>query len=333
MEFRRETMDVEFLDPRNGFEPASARVEVRWDPLTGQSSRLLPPAGMLHRSDFDLAALAEKTSPTCPFCAPRIEAAVPRYPAGLVPEGRIKVGEALLFPNLIPYSRHSPVSVYSPNRHFLPLSDMTAGLVADNLAVHVAFCRAVAEADPEAKWASINANHMLPSGSSIFHPHFQGGIHSSPTNMQRLLAEVPAERFEAYLRAETDAGERFIGEIGGTIWLAAFSPLGFADIRAFVPGTAAPHELSDAQVQDLGAGIAAALNLYADLGFESFNLAIYGAPAGTPGYPLNLRLLCRSNLEPLYRSDTMWMDKVHWEPVCDIWPEELAQQARSRFLG
>jgi galactose-1-phosphate uridylyltransferase len=331
MEFRRQEVKVEILDPRRGFEPAISRLEVRWDPLTGHTSRLIPPSGLLPRSDFDLAALAKETAPTCPFCSPRIEEAVPRFPPAILPEGRVRVGEAVLFPNLLPYSQYSTVSVYSPDRHYLPLSAMTPRLVADNLTTQVLFDRAVGAADPAAGWASINANHMLPSGSSVFHPHFQGGVNPTPTNMQRQLADVPPERFAAYLEAERKAGERLLGEIGGTLWLAAFAPVGFAELRAFVPGVASPAELTPDLVEDLGEGIATALNFYAELGLESFNMGLYGAPPGTPGYVLNLRLVCRSNLEPLYRSDIAWLDKVHWEPAVDISPEDLAQRAGSRF--
>jgi galactose-1-phosphate uridylyltransferase len=205
--------------------------------------------------------------------------------------------------------------------------------VADNLATQVAFDRAVLAYDSEARWASINANHMLPSGSSLFHPHFQGGVNPTPTNVQRLLAATPPERFTDYLEAERSAGERYLGEIGGVVWLTAFAPLGPGELRAFIPGVVSPAELGVDLVEALGEGIATALNFYAGLGFESFNMALYGAPADTPGYVLNLRMVCRSNLEPLYRSDVAWLDKVHWEPAVDISPEELAHQAGSRFRG
>jgi galactose-1-phosphate uridylyltransferase len=85
-------------------------------------------------------------------------------------------------------------------------------------------------------------------------------------------------------------------------------------------------------VEELAAGIAAALSLYAELGFQSFNLAVYGAPPETRGYPLNLRLICRSNLAPLYRSDATWLERLHWEAAVDVVPEELAARARAHFV-
>ena len=333
MELRAEDVKVEILHPAHGFEPVATRLEVRWDPLTGQTSRVIPPCGLLPPSGFDLAALAAETEASCPFCSERIESAVPRFPPGIVPDGRIRVGEAVLFPNLLPYSQYSSVSVYSPARHFLTLAQLTPRLVADNLAAQVAFDTAVGAADPSACWASINANHMLPSGSSIFHPHFQGGVHPVPTNQQRILAAVPGERYADYLATERRIGRRWLGESGGITWLAAFAPLGPADIRAFVPDVASPADLSGEQVEALGTGVSRALGLYAELGFESFNMALYGAPPGTDGYVLNLRLVCRSNLEPLYRSDVAWLDRVHGEAAVDVSPEDLADRAGDRFRG
>ena len=42
----------------------------------------------------------------------------PRLRDEIAPEGRIRRGEAVLFPNLLPYAKHSSVSVYGPDRHF-----------------------------------------------------------------------------------------------------------------------------------------------------------------------------------------------------------------------
>jgi hypothetical protein len=79
---------------------------------------------------------------------------------------------------------------------------MTARLVADNLHTQVAFTAKVMAHDPQAQWASINANHMLPSGSSLFHPHTQGAVDRFPTTTQALLSQVNAEDFVAYLETE-----------------------------------------------------------------------------------------------------------------------------------
>lgn len=201
MELRRERFTAELLDPRRGFESSRVPLEVRWDPLTGQSCRILPQGSLPPPAVQDLEALAEKSRPSCPFCAQRVERETPRFPPEVCPEGRIRVGEALLFPNLVPYAKWNSVSVYSPARHLLPLEELTPSLIGDNLATQVAFARAVIAHDSASAWVSINANQLPPSGSSIFHPHLQGSANPVPTTVQRLFAELAPGRVREYDRA------------------------------------------------------------------------------------------------------------------------------------
>jgi UDPglucose--hexose-1-phosphate uridylyltransferase len=331
VEFKRSRTLAKILDPRSGHRPVSLPLEVRWDPLTGHSSRLLPGAGLLPAPTFDLRRLAETTRKGCPFCSNRIGRATPKFPPEISPEGRFRRGEAVLFPNLLPYAQYSSVAVYSADLHFIPPGETSPRLVADNLAAQVEFDQAVMRADPDARWASINANYLPPSGSSVFHPHTQGAVNPLPTTLQRLLAEVPGERFRDYLDAERRENVRYLGSTGGVEWLASFAPIAPAEIRAFVLGIASPAELSDDLTQELAFGISTALGLYAELGFNSYNLAVYGAPPGTAGYPLNIRIVRRANVEELYRSDVTWLERLHWEAAVDIMPEELAERAGARF--
>ena len=327
----RRRLEGALLHPGHDFELTPCVVELRRDPLTGQTARVLDGSRLMPAADFDLAPVAEDARASCPFCAERLEAMTPRLRPEIAPEGRIRQGEAVLFPNLLPYAKHSSVSVYGADRHFLPLAAMTSRLVADNLATQVEFERAVIRHDPESDWASISANHMLPSGSSVFHPHLQGSVDPVPMTMQRLLTDVPEDRYREYLDAERAAGERHLGSSGRVEWLASFAPLAPGELRAFIAEVASPAELNAELIEELGQGIAIALNLYAEMGYESFNLAIYGAPPGMPGYPLNLRIACRSNLRPLYRSDATYLERLHWEAAVDLTPEEVAEWAGDRF--
>jgi UDPglucose--hexose-1-phosphate uridylyltransferase len=330
MELRRELLTAEMLDPGNG-NVIKTPVEVRFDPLTGHTSRILPERGLMPANDFDLEAFATETQPACPFCGERINQLTPRLSAAIHPEGRIAQGEAVLFPNLHAYSSHSSVSVYSAELHYLPLDDITPRLMADNLATQVEFAKAVMASDPESRWTSINANHMLPSGSSLFHPHLQGIADSQPTTFQRLLADLPGERFEDYLQAERRAGERHLGNTGEVEWIVGFAPIAPAEVRAFIPAVASTPELPDGLIEELGHGLTLVLGVYAEMGYESFNLATYGAPPGTAGYPLNLQIACRSNLKPLYRSDSTFLERLHWEGAIDLPPETVAQRIGDRF--
>ena len=329
MELKRQVLTSEILHPAQDFQPQRGQVEVRWDPLTGHSARLVSSAGqLLPPSDFDLAALAAETQRSCFFCAPRVEEVTPRLLPAIHAEGRIRRNQALLFPNILTYSQYSSVSIYSPNLHFIPLGKMTGRLVADNLAVQVEFIQAVMRFDENAIWASINANHMLPAGSSLFHPHVQSSVDPVPSTMQHMLADLPSDRFHDYLETEKRLGERYLGSTGGVEWLASFAPQGFNELRALVPGIASPAQLEPERIEELGEGIARMLNLYAELGYQSFNMALFGAPPAQHGYVLNLRLVCRSNLKPLYRSDVTYFERLHWQAMVDRSPEELAERAR-----
>ncbi len=330
MELMREFLTAEMLDPGTG-EVIETPVEVRFDPLTNHSSRILPERGLMPPNDFDLESFARETQPSCPFCPDRINQLTPKLPQAIHAEGRIVQREAVLFPNLHAYSSHSSVSVYSPKLHYLPLEEVTPRLMADNLSTQVAFARAVMAADPDSRWTSINANHMLPSGSSLFHPHLQGIVDALPTTFQRLLAEVPKARFDAYLEAEQRSGERHLGNTGHVEWLVSFAPIAPGELRAFIASGASTTELTADLVEELGHGLSLALGAYSEMGYESFNLAIYGAPPGTDDYPLNLRIACRSNLKPFYRSDSTFLERLHWEGAIDLPPETVAQRIGDRF--
>jgi UDPglucose--hexose-1-phosphate uridylyltransferase len=334
LEFRSQKLYSKIRHPAKDFEEVETPVEVRWDPLTGYASRLVKGTSpLLAPPAFDLDAFARQTQETCPFCPERIERTTPRLSAAISAEGRIKRGRALLFPNLLTYTQYSAVAVYSPELHYLPLSAMTERLVSDNLATHVEYIKTVMKFDDSAVWASINANHMLPSGSSLFHPHLQSSVDPLPSTVQQQLAEVPGERFRAYLEQERKAGVRYIGSTGAVHWLASFAPMGFNEVRALIPGVGSAGGLTDDHVTQLGDGLAKILNLYAELGFQSFNMAIYGAPPANRDYVLNLRMVCRSNLQSPYRSDVTYFERLHWQAMVDTSPEDLAERARTRFAA
>lgn len=330
MELRRHLLTAEMVDPGTG-KLVSTPVEVRFDPLTGHTSRILPERGLMPANDFDLEAFANENQPRCPFCGDRINQLTPKLSSEISPGGRITQGEAVLFPNLHAYSSHSSVSVYSPQRHYLPLEVISDRLMADNLATQVNFGKAVMAADSGSRWTSINANHMLPSGSSLFHPHLQGIVDSEPTTYQRILADVPPAMFQDYLALERRSGERHLGSTGRVEWLVSFAPIAPAELRAFIAGMSSTVELDEDLIEELAHGLALALGAYAEMGFESFNLAIYGAPPGAEGYPLNLRIACRSNLKPYYRSDATFLERLHWEGAIDLPPESVAERIGDRF--
>ena len=332
LELIREVITSQVLVPGDhGYQERGGQVEVRIDPLTGHSARLISSNKLMGAVDFDLRAFGDQSRSWCPFCGEKASTITPIIPPAVHPDGRIRRGQAICFPNLETYAKWSSVSIYGPDLHYLPLEEMTPPVVADNLGVQVEFLAAAARHDPGAPWVTLSANHMLPSGSSLFHPHMQGAVDPYPTTFQRMLAEVPSGRFDDYLATEKALAERYLGSTGGVEWLASFAPVGFHELRAMAPGVRSPEQLTPDLVEELAGGLARALNLYAELGMQSFNLALYGAPAEVAGYVLNLRLVSRSNLQQHYRSDATYFERVHWTALVDVTPEELAQAAGDRF--
>jgi hypothetical protein len=42
-------------------------------------------------------------------------------------------------------------------------------------------------------------------------------------------------------------------------------------------------------------------------------------------------MACRSNLKPFYRSDSTFLERLHWEGAVDLAPEDVADRIRDRF--
>src|SRR4030042_5653667 len=107
-------------DSSGGLTETAAPVEIRFDPLTGRSCRLVP-YSLERIIRPDLAALEKRSRElTCPFCPPLVERITPRFPPDLIPGGAIRRGKALAFPNIDPYDTYGVVVAIS-DEHFIAL--------------------------------------------------------------------------------------------------------------------------------------------------------------------------------------------------------------------
>src|SRR5271169_6428057 len=215
IQFRSESLSSRFQNP--GDEAYSERkLQVRFDPLLGISARIAEGVKLQTRDDAALISF-RAPDPNCPFCAERIYKITPRIATEITPGGRIRVGDTVLFPNLVPYSRYAAVAVFT-TRHWLDLRDFTPALIEDNLAASLDYIRAVAKVDADARFCAYNVNYLYPSGGSLPHPHSQVHLDPYPTSMMRMQQHA----VEAYRLAngscfwvdlvaeEMERGERFI---------------------------------------------------------------------------------------------------------------------------
>lgn len=338
IEFRRERVTSRFQSP-DGSHELTRDLEIRYDPLLGYSSRI---AGgiTLQKADPKAIEPLQAPDPACPFCPDRIEQVTPRISPRIWSESRMCEGETVLFPNLVPYSQYAAVAVFSPQRHWIAVSGFTTQLIRDNLKASLRYARAVHEADPSAEFMAWNINYLWPSGGSLPHPHAQVSLDAQPTTMVRAIESASARYFGEHGRSYWDdlaeeerrRGERFVGETGRVAWTTAFAPLGFNEVRAVVRGGEGMFDIADDDLGSLADGITRVLRFYDKLGYNSFNLAMYsGRLSGSPGFRVNLAMITRTALLPYYRSDAMYMERLHWEAAVDRAPEEIATELKSSF--
>jgi len=337
IKFRCETLLSRFQNP--GDDAHSGRkLEVRFDPLLGYSARIAEGVKLSTRSEDALAAFRAPAA-NCPFCAEQIENVTPRIAAHITPMGRIRVGETVVFPNLVPYSKHAAVAVFT-TRHWMDLCDFTPEVIADNLDASLAYIRTVATADHEARFCAYNVNYLYPSGGSLPHPHSQIFLDPFPTTMMRMQYEAAAAYLEAngrrfwddFVAEELRRGERVVCHDGPVVWLTPFAPIGFNEVRAVLRERATLLELSTGDVQALARGISRVLAWYDSIGYHSFNVAMYSGELNKSGPDrVNLAMITRTAMTPFYRSDSMHLERLHWEAAVDRAPEDVAVGIREYF--
>jgi len=309
-------------------------LRIRIDPLTGDTARIISGSKLAPSTRPDMTAL---TAPPafCPFCADRIEAATGEFAPELTSEGRIRRGRAVVFPNVLAYSEFSSVGIYDAERHFVDLPDLTPQLIGDLLEALVAYTAAVHGRRP--MWSSINANFLPPAGSSLVHPHAQSAHDDVGTSVQRRLVALSEawrgdESYWSTLVGHERDGERWIGSRARWSFFTPWAPVGFHEVWAVAAGPSDLAALTAADTADLGAGLAAIMRTYHELNLTSYNWALYGTgPQPSNRSALLLKVVSRSNAEPMYRSDVTYFEKLHAEAMIDLSPEEMAVLVRPRF--
>jgi UDPglucose--hexose-1-phosphate uridylyltransferase len=337
IQFRSQKLEAQFVTP-DGLHTSVRSLEVRFDPLLGTTSRI---AEGVQLQTADAAALEKFHVPdaSCPFCPERIGRVTPCMDPKVTAERRIRVGETVLFPNLVPYSQYAAVAVFT-SRHWLGVHEFSPQLIADNLAACIRYVRAVYAFDSRARYCAWNINYLFPSGGSLPHPHAQVFLDPFPTTMMRFQFEAGEKYWretgtnfwEDLVTTERARNERLAWEIGSTAWMTAFAPIGFNEVRAVVRGRETLLHLDEADVAAIASGTSRVLLWYRALGYDSFNLALFSGPLeGSPSFRVNLVMVTRTAMLPYYRSDAMHLERLHWEAAVHRAPEIAAAELRAGF--
>ena len=341
IEFASEVQTASFYSPLEDFESVDVDVEVREDPLTGRSARIVPGSFVRTEGEPDIAEVVEDDE-GCFFCPEMVGDVTPKYP-DWVGMDRGSVGEATSFPNLNPYGAHSNV-VALTEEHFKPIDALGAAEFEDGLAAALEYVNAVFDNDDEAAVASVNMNFLRSAGASIIHPHLQTLVDDRGTNEDatraaaaRAYREENGGVYWADLVDEERGGDRYVGATGSVEWLAPFAPkhhyqvTGVVDPDAVGGGAAGgvPAPDDDA-VSDLAEGITNVLAYYAGEGLNSFNFALR-LVADEPACPPVVDVIGRSPFDRYYWSDSPFFVTLHDEGVVDVAPEDVAGAARAHF--
>jgi galactose-1-phosphate uridylyltransferase len=345
IQFERHGSNFTILNPFNNFAEEEHRVEVRKDPLLGDTSVYNPYLKDKVKAFFGendpglIDRLVEESAKTCIFCGDNVRRKTARYPDDIVPGGRIEVGEAVLFANLFSIATYHPVIALS-KAHFLKLSEFSSRMLSDGFRAAKLFLRDIYQRDATIAFSTVNANYLLPAGASLVHPHMQMLVGDIPYSYHARLLNASGEYlvkngteyFADLIAEEKRAGERYIGREGGWHWIAAFSPTGSNEIMGIHESESDLGKLTERDLRDLCEGISKVLNLFESLGHLSFNYSFYSAKGGeTVGFRCMIKIVNRQNLYPNYRNDDYFLQKLLQSDLILNLPEDLAEKARKHF--
>lgn len=342
IKFRSEVLESRILqrDSSGEFAEKTSTLELRFDPLSGQTCRLLGfPPKMIRRPDLS-DIVQESLEIGCPFCPPAIDEITPRFAPELVPEGIIRKGEALVFPNARPYDVYSAVVVIS-REHSISLTDFTLEILVDALMAAYAYLERVQEVDSKATYHFIAWNYLPASGGSIVHPHLQCNIGYFPTFHQKQILEASQSYYQEngtnfwndLVEQERKLRQRYIGTIGNTCWLTSFAPRGrLMDVMAIFPGKASIIELSEEDLRDFANGLLNVFRYMDELNVLSFNLSTYSGTDESQFWA-HARITPRSLLlySPLETSDQFYYQVLHDECICLLRPEIACEDLKRHF--
>ena len=324
-----------------------AGVEHRRDPLTGAWTRINPErarrvkhTGGKNPGD-DLERLIQTSRTNCPFCPERWEEATPVFPADLVPAGRLRKGENILFPNKDPYGENHAVGILS-DAHHIPLETYQEKTLLDSLELSQDYFHTIHQKDPSARFPVYVWNHLPPSAGSIVHPHIQLLLESRPAPFIEFLTACclawrerkGEDPWEALIREEARLGEKEIRIEKDLAVMAVFAPRGFREILLVARGSGSLADLGTGQKQAFCSALVKLLKAYHAMGVGSFNLVTFSPPmghAGPPPFPFHARLISRPYPSGIYTNDTGFFERMYDLWIIDTLPEEVALQARAFF--
>jgi galactose-1-phosphate uridylyltransferase len=332
------------LNPLKDFEIDSQTIEYREDPLSGFTSFIRTGrafwAGIYKTDEALLQKLVEETRGKCFFCPEKVSTSTPKFPSDFIPEGRLTIGEATLFPNLFAHKQYSAIIAIT-QKHYLKLNEFEPGLLINAFKLADLYIRRANEMSG-VEYAEIGGNYLYPSGASIVHPHLQIIVSHGPHSLIKVCREKGKSHYRKYSRnfweelidKEKKLGERYLGNIGSTEWFVPFAPIREDEVDAVVRGKSHFLEFDDHDWESLAQGISRVLKAYYDKGFSCFNYAIYSGPLGkklSKYFWAGIKIISRSSVQTYPVCDSWYSSSILLDGFVVEPPEEIAKQLRSYF--
>ena len=337
--FKKITGKSRLMNPLKDHALDEIPYEIRFDPLTGETGRVFD---FPYKADPpDLSETIERSKRLfCPFCPDTLAKSTPLFPEDVIPEGRIRMGEASLIPNLVPFDKYAGVSIFSP-RHYIPMEELTVENMVDAFTAARTFIQRIAAFDPLVRFFTINWNYMPPAGSSMVHPHLQTNCGDVPTNELRLELEACKDYsekngrsyWEDFAKAEKENGVRYVGEIDSTFWTMSFVPLGFLpDVSCVFTEESSLDCLNDRTFRSFLQGLARILRYFRQQNIFSFNVSIFSVREDDR-FRIHARICPRLFPRGIGNNDMAYLQVMHKEPFTMRPPEAVCPKVREIFWG
>jgi galactose-1-phosphate uridylyltransferase len=340
MKFEAIARETVLLDPNNDMAPKYIPNEIRRDPLTGKTARICHFRELKWKKP-DIDKLIAGTAKWCPFCPEKVLDVTPCFPSDIVPEGRMTLGDKILFPNIAPYDRLSAVATLGP-RHYIPMTEIKPQLIADGFRLAQKYFRHLDEMQhPESVYHLVSWNYMPASGSSIIHPHLQVFATCFAPNSLREKLQIAKDYrkvnktnyWDDLIKAEKENGDRYLGKIGRTTWLTVFAPLGsVGDVTGIVDGVRSTLELTDDDLLDLATGLTKLMAAYDRVGIYNFNMSFFAGSQKDDHARFHLIFSPRIYFNPsIGTPDVASLGRLFGESVCMGFPEEINSMLKTEF--
>jgi len=312
---------------------ASCDVEVRIDPITGAATRIN--RARQGRPRQQEAAPVPEIAKDCPFCPENLEASTPSFTPDFCRSGRIRVGKAVVFPNMYPLSSLHGVVVFTPE-HKLEIDGYSREELADGLFASATFLRLAHEKGHP--YHFLGWNHLSQAGASMLHPHFQVIAGMSPVSSLRECLMSCREYRTRESRSfwddllESEIGSpRYIGRTSGFSWIAPWAPTGACEAIGVLEEKAdSLLELQEGYIIGLADGISRILRGYWKMGLRSVTMGVFSLPPGSGegAFRLHMRIMGRSRR---IGCDRAFLELYGREVGLTEFPEEYAAALRAFF--